>query len=304
MKTAAQLLQTDAGERSTSALAERSRIVEPLPLITNRRVVHRTRGSSHGPVTRLVSPTDLGELIKPFVFLDHFDLQPPGHEWFGIHPHSGIATFTLMLSGSVAYEDTTGKTGVLPAGGLEWMRAGRGVWHDGRSPDLTRMHGLQLWVALPPELENAAPESQYVAPGDVPQEGPVSVALGRYGASRSPVQAPLSINYLHVKLQDGERWRYQPPAGHDVAWAFVYDGQIDGPEPIAPRELVVFEESNEALEFLARGDTGFVLGSAIKHPHDLVLGYYSVHTSVSALEKGEAEIQRIGRRLRAEGRLK
>ena len=287
-----------------SALAERSRIARPLTIPSIRRVVHRTRGSSHGPITRLVSPSDVGELIKPFVFLDHFDLQPPGREWFGIHPHSGIATFTLMLNGSVAYEDTTGKSGVLPAGGLEWMRAGGGVWHDGRSADLSRMHGLQLWVALPPELENAAPESQYVAPGDVPQDGPVSVALGRYGASRSPVHAPPSINYLHVKLQDGERWRYQPPAGHNVAWAFVYAGHIDGPEPVAAGELVVFEESNEPLEFLSRGDTGFVVGSAIKHPHDLVLGYYSVHTSARALEQGEAEIQRIGRRLRAEGRLK
>ncbi len=166
------------------------------------------------------------------------------------------------------------------------------------------MHGLQLWIALPPELENAAAESQYVAPGDVPQDGPVSVALGRHGALRSPVRAPESVNYLHVKLQDGERWRYQAPAGHTVAWVFAYAGQIDGPERIAAGELAVFEESNGSLEFLARGDTGFVLGSGIKHPHDLVLGNYSVHTSAVALERGEAEIRRIGLLLRAEGRLK
>jgi hypothetical protein len=73
---------------------------------------------------------------------------------------------------------------------------------------------------------------------------------------------------------------------------------------VAAGELAVFEESNAPLEFLSRGDTGFVLGSAVKHPHDLVLGYYSVHTSARALERGEAEIQRIGQRLRAEGRLK
>ena len=287
-----------------SAVIARSTITERRPFVATRRIVHRTRGSSHGPITRLVSPSDLGELIKPFVFLDHFDAQPKGAPRFGIHPHSGIATFTLLLSGSVAYEDTTGKSGVLPAGGLEWMRAGGGVWHDGRPADPSRMHGLQLWVALPPELENAAPESQYVAPGEVPQDGPVSVTLGRYGALRSPVRAPESINYLHVKLQDGERWRYEPPAGHTVAWVFAYAGQIDSPEPVAAGELAVFEESNGSLEFLARGDTGFVLGSAVKHPHDLVLGYYSVHTSATALAQGEAEIQRIGQRLRAEGRLK
>jgi redox-sensitive bicupin YhaK (pirin superfamily) len=287
-----------------SALTAPSGITERHPLVAIRRIVHRTRGASHGPITRPVSPSDLGELIKPFVFLDHFDLQPGGGQPFGIHPHSGIATFTLLLSGAVAYEDTTGKSGVLPTGGLEWMRAGAGVWHDGRSVDLSRMHGLQLWLALPPELEHAAPESQYIAPAEVPQDGPVSVMLGRYGASRSPVHAPDFINYLHVKLKVGERWCYEPPVDHAVAWVFVYAGHIDSPESVGAGELAVFDESNEPLEFLSQGDTGFVLGFAIKHLHDLVLGHYSVHTSAQALERGEAEIQRIGLRLRAEGRLK
>jgi redox-sensitive bicupin YhaK (pirin superfamily) len=287
-----------------SPLALQGPLAQQQSLVEGRRIVHRTRGATHGPITRLVSPSDVGELIKPFVFLDHFELQPNGSPpQFGIHPHSGIATFTLLLSGSVEYEDTTGKSGVLPAGGLEWMRAGAGVWHDGRPADRSRMHGLQLWVALPPELENAAAESQYVAPGDVPQEGPVSVTLGAYGGSRSPVRAPESINYLHVKLQDGQRWRYEPPAGHTVAWVFAYQGHLETPENVAAGELAVFEESHGALEFVARGDSGFVIGSAVKHPHDLVLGYYSVHTSEQALAQGEAEIQRIGRRLRAEGRL-
>ena len=64
-----------------------------------------------------------------------------------------------------------------------------------------------------------------------------------------------------------------------------------------------FEESGDPIDLEADGDTSFVLGSAIKHPHPLVLGYYSVHTSPAALEQGEAEINRIGQRLRAEGRL-
>jgi hypothetical protein len=54
---------------------------------------------------------------------------------------------------------------------------------------------------------------------------------------------------------------------------------------------------------VAEGDTAFVLGSAAKHPHDLVTGYYSIHTNTAALAQGEAEIQRIGENLRREGRL-
>ena len=258
-------------------------------LIENRRIVARTRGRSHGAITRVVSPSDLGKRIKPFVFLDWFDLPPSADERFGtgIHPHSGIATITLLLEGDLRYEDTTGKAGVLPAGGVEWMRAGGGVWHDGAPLPGSRARGLQLWIALPAAEENGAAESQYIAPHSVPEEGPVRVILGSHGTARSPIRAPSGVNYLHVRLKDGERWEYQPPAGHNVAWTFSFTRQ----------ELAVFEEGESALRFTARGDTEFVLGSAVKHPHDLVLGYYSVHTSAKALAAGEAEIRRIGERL-------
>ena len=73
-------------------------------------------------------------------------------------------------------------------------------------------------------------------------------------------------------------------------------------ETIHAGQLAVFEESSGAIELQADGITSFVIGSAIKHPHPLVLGRYSVHTSAEALAQGEGEIQRISQRLRAEGR--
>src|SRR5216117_914891 len=94
-----------------------------------RRIVHRTPGQKHGPITRLASPGDLGELMKPFVFLDVFDAESPQAGTLGYHPHSGIATVTVIFEGDTAYEDSTGQSGVLDAGGVEWMQAGGGVWH-------------------------------------------------------------------------------------------------------------------------------------------------------------------------------
>jgi len=76
------------------------------------------------------------------------------------------------------------------------------------------------------------------------------------------------------------------------------------PTPIPGGEIAVFDPSEEAIDFVAQGDTDFVLGSVAKHPHDLVLGNYSVHTSAEALRQGEAEIRRIGQRLRANGTLR
>jgi len=250
-----------------------------------------------------VSPSDIGERIKPFVFLDYAEVVAAGKPLFGIHPHSGIATLTTVLTGGLAYEDTTGKNGQVAAGGLEWMKAGNGVWHDGGALPGEPLRGFQLWIALPASEENAPPESQYIAPEAVEKDGPVRVILGRFGHARSPIRAPAGINYFHVRLKDGERWYYTPPAGHTVAWLSVDKGRLRATETVEAGELIVFEESGGVVDVQADGPTSFVFGSAVKHPHPLVTGYYSVHTSAKALEQGEAEIERIGERLRAAGRL-
>jgi hypothetical protein len=113
----------------------------------------------------------------------------------------------------------------------------------------------------------------------------------------------MTINYLDFALKKGRKWRYEPPENHTVAWVAVHRGKLATPEIVDKGELAVFEESNAALEFDALEDTDFILGSAVKHPHDLVLGTYSVHTSRAALDRGEAKIAEIGKRLKAEGRL-
>lgn len=79
-----------------------------------RAIVHRTSGSTHGPITRLMSPGDLGHVLKPFIFLDLVNFPAGGlGQGFGMHPHSGIATLTFMAEGDARYEDTTGQAGVL-----------------------------------------------------------------------------------------------------------------------------------------------------------------------------------------------
>src|SRR3989442_5227953 len=81
-----------------------------------RRVAYRTRGHSHGSITRLVSPSDVGRLIKPYVVLDYFDMDPEHTPPISFHPHSGIATLTVLLKGRIPYEETPGTKGIIPAG--------------------------------------------------------------------------------------------------------------------------------------------------------------------------------------------
>jgi redox-sensitive bicupin YhaK (pirin superfamily) len=281
----------------------------PEPMDTSKvpesppRVIRtRTRGHAGGPITRLVSPSDLGEVMKPFVFLDRFDFQggaAPSLE-FGWHPHSGIATVTVVFDGAVRYAESTGHAGVVPAGGIEWMRAGGGVWHSGTLA-AERVRGFQLWVTLPPSLENAASAGHYVMPDEVPSRGPVRLVLGQHEGLQSPIASP-EMTYLAVSLRDGERWTFAPRAGHDVAWVALLDGTLRTPEAVTAGELAVFDRGEGPIAMVAQGETRFVLGAAPRHPHDLVLGHYSVHTSATALAQGEAEIRRIGQNLLAEGR--
>jgi redox-sensitive bicupin YhaK (pirin superfamily) len=275
-------------------------VLTPIPETTlaPRRIVFRTGGRAHAGITRLASPSDLGDLIKPFVFLDHAVVVPTGKPMFGMHPHSGIATLTTVLNGAISYQDTTGKHGELHAGGLEWMKAGNGVWHDGDVSPGEAVRLFQLWVALPPAQENSPAESQYISPSQVQRDGPVRVILGRHGSATSDIRAPDDINYFHVQLSAGESWRYVPPAGHNVSWLAIDKGRLNASEPIEAGQLAVFEESDGApIELQAEDATSFVIGSAIKHPYPLVLGHYSVHTNADALARGEAEIRRIGRDL-------
>lgn len=272
-------------------------------ILTVRPIIYRTSGQTHGPITRLVSPGDLGGLLKPFVFLDLFDNGGRKFPGFGLHPHSGIATLTYLAEGSAGYEDTTGARGVLEAGGVEWMRAGGGVWHGAGAGQPGRARGFQLWIALPPHLELGPSVSIYQGVDDVPVAGPARVLLGAYGGVHSAIEAPSSINYLAVRLAAGERWRYTPPAGHDVLWIAVGKGAVVAPDRIAEGELAIFAPGEGAVEFQAEADTEFMLGSAVPHPHDLVLGYYSVHTSADALVKGERRIDEIRAELVRQGRL-
>ncbi|MFC5742153.1 pirin family protein [Dyella tabacisoli] len=273
-------------------------------VVNPRKIRTVTTGYHHGPITRLVSPSDLGQWIKPFVFLDAGVLPSSDAPLFGIHPHSGIATLTAVLKGHVAYEDTTGKQGEVATGGLEWMRAAGGVWHDGHVVGSTPVEFFQLWVTLPPDQENGAPESQNIAPEEVPAVGPARVLLGHYQGANSPIRSPAGITYLHVRLKAGESWRFVPNPNETVAWMALHQGTTTVPGSFTAGDLVIFEESDHAIDVVAHDDVSFVLGAAVKHPYPLVMGKYSVHTNAGALAAGEAEIVRIGQQLRAVGRLK
>lgn len=274
-----------------------------------RRITERTRGTSgHGPIIRLMSPSDLGMMLKPFVFLDFFDASGQAIHAMSempLHPHSGIATVTVFTQGRVRYNDPANGQGIFGYGGAEWMLAGGGAWHGKEltADEVPRIQGFQLWIALPEELENSEPESRYIESVGESVGLPFHVVLGNYQDVQSPIPAPEGINYLLVTLTPGEQWTYLPPAGHTVGWLALASGELNAGGFIKAGEMVSFDfsEAPIILQASENADAVFVLGSAIPHPHPLHLGHFSVHTSALALERGERRIAVLGRKLKEEG---
>ncbi|HLV23923.1 MAG TPA: pirin family protein, partial [Moheibacter sp.] len=99
--------------------------------------------------------------VGPFAFIDHmgptelkdyqnFDVPP--------HPHIGLSTLTYLFEGSIMHRDSIGSEMEIKPGAVNWMTAGKGVTHSERTPEYLRhseksLHGLQIWVALPKDLE-------------------------------------------------------------------------------------------------------------------------------------------------------
>ena len=161
------------------------------------------RDTTRGPITRLVSPSDLGELIKPFVFLDLacFDGGPRDARWSTLwHPHSGIATVTVMLDGRVRIAETTGKRAACCRPAASSGCAPATASGTPARPSPAHVKAFQLWVALPPELENGPRRRATTScPTTSPCMGPARVILGSYGGATSPIAAP-PMTYLAVSL--------------------------------------------------------------------------------------------------------
>ncbi|MDO9521479.1 MAG: pirin family protein [Pseudohongiella sp.] len=126
-------------------------------------------------VSRILPHRDK-KMVGPFIFFDHIG---PAHfaagEGINVrpHPHIGLATVTYLFSGSMLHHDSLGSVQEIFPGDVNWMTAGHGIVHSERETMEVRsqphpLHGLQLWVALPPEHEATEPGFQHVSKTQLP----------------------------------------------------------------------------------------------------------------------------------------
>lgn len=184
-------------------------------------------------LTRLLD-SRLHERLDPFLMLDAFGSDDPDDYIAGFpdHPHRGFETITYMRAGRMRHRDSAGHEGLLEAGGVQWMIAGRGVIHS-EIPEQREgmMAGFQLWLNLPARDKMTAPTYRDFAAAEIPEyttpEGArvkviAGVSQGVTGAMTRPVTEPL---YLDIALPAGARFATALPPGHR-GFVHPYVGRI------------------------------------------------------------------------------
>jgi len=148
--------------------------------------------------------------VGPFVFLDHmgpaqldesrqFDVLP--------HPHIGLSTLTYLFEGEIMHRDSIGSVQRITPGAVNWMTAGSGVVHSERTPDELRnasrkLHGLQIWVALPKALEETAPSFVHIEADALPiwetNGAKFKLIAGEAFGRQSPVPVHSPLYFIEI----------------------------------------------------------------------------------------------------------
>jgi len=221
-------------------------------------------------LTRVIGTQQLSYL-DPFLMLDEFGSDKPGDYIAGFpsHPHRGFETVTYMLDGRMRHKDNHGNEGLMTAGSVQWMTAGRGIVHS-EMPEQEEglMRGFQLWVNLPAKDKMGQPRYQEFSADRIPEVSPshgvaVKVIAGHVGDVAGPVQQPATAPlYLDISIEAGASFEQAIASGHN-AFAYVYEGEVSvGVESVGKGELIV----------LGVGDAVAVTGKAAKSRLILVAG--------------------------------
>ncbi|MDB4926363.1 pirin family protein [Mucilaginibacter sp.] len=211
-------------------------------------------------------------MVGPFVFIDHmgpvklterqsFDVLP--------HPHIGLSTLTFLFEGSIMHRDTLGNVVEIKPGAVNWMTAGKGIVHSERMPEYLRhasqtLHGLQIWVALPKELEQMAPEFFHIDAAQLPTwtDGGLQFKLVAGEAFGHQSAVPVYSKLFMVEIKSKTRQTVNiGPFLYGEAGLYILEGQIESEgNSYQAKQLLVAKESSLCEFTIAADSTIYLFG--------------------------------------------
>lgn len=199
---------------------------------------------------------------SPFIVLHHL---PPRHyapgsppERIHPHPHRGFAPVTFLFEGEGYHKDSTGNSGVLKGGEVQWMFAGKGLLHsEGPSPEFLQKGGtyefVQLWLNVPAADKMRDPFYQQASAQQMPsvfnRDGvALKLASGRFENATGPLRSFTPVTSIFGTVQAGNTLQFPTEEGY---WTLLYllDGRlvVNGEREVGGRHLVVFGKAGTTV---------------------------------------------------------
>lgn len=219
-------------------------------------------------LTRVINQPSLKHQ-DPFLMLDEFRSDQPDDYIAGFppHPHRGFCTLTYMLAGNMQHQDSVGNEGIVGSGGVQWMKAARGIIHSEMPQQKDGlMWGFQLWINLPSKEKMSAPEWADFPAESIPEvqygSHQVRVIAGSLAEQIGPIALPeRELLILDLRLRAGET--FQLPSQHqDQRLAYVYKGNVElAGQSLKHGDLVTLDSESD-LSFQPSEDSGIMLLAA------------------------------------------
>ena len=221
--------------------------------------------------------------VSPFLMMDfnaEYDFGPSDHLLgVDVHPHKGFETVTIAYKGSVAHHDSTGNSGVINPGDVQWMTAGGGILHKEYHEESFSKKGgpfemVQLWVNLPAKDKLTAPKYQPITAAEMGKVtlpdngGTVNIIAGNFNGNIGPATTFTPVNMFDIKLNKGGKVSANIPVTHNSV-LLVIEGKVtvNGQE-VDQHDFVLFKNEGEETAITA-DETSVVLllsGEPINEP--------------------------------------
>ena len=198
-----------------------------------------------------VLPARTRRMVGPWCFLDHLgpaELAPGQGMDVRPHPHIGLATVSYLFEGEILHQDSLGSYQPIRPGAINWMSAGRGIVHSERTPQPlratgSRIHQLQLWVALPLAEEESEPSFQHHSSDSLPEltlgDARIRVIAGTAFGATAPVRTLSPLFFAELTLPAGAT--LELPSEQNERAAYVVEGGFScGTQRVGAQDMAVF----------------------------------------------------------------
>jgi redox-sensitive bicupin YhaK (pirin superfamily) len=241
-------------------------------------------------------------MVGPFIFIDHMgpaNLKDYQNIDIGPHPHIGLSTLTYLFEGAIMHKDTLGNNVEIQPGQVNWMTAGKGIVHSERTPEYLRhtdksLHGLQIWVALPKDLEEMEPNFYHADVEDIPswEEDGVKFKLiaGQAFDRTSPVPVYSPLFFVEIKSEE----RKTVNIGKHLfgeAGLYILEGSVESEGIVHEPKRILVSKNSELCEFTMEAGTTIYIFGGEAFPEERLIYWNFVATNRELIERAKTSWQ-------------